>query len=253
MKFPVRMLISGFILGCLVSCASSSSSKKSATIEGLLNIAGASISEGDYITALEYLSQADALDSANPRAHHLYSLAYLGKREFALAEASVRESLRLNPQYSSAKNTLGKILMDLGKFTEAEGWLRQAASDLLNREADRAKLNLGILSQKTLKADLAEYWFNRVIEERTSLACLAHFQLGRMQIEKNELSKAERNFRLAAKGSCSGLSEPHLAIGQVLSRQRRYEEARAKYVEIQRIFAGTDASEKALEQLRALP
>jgi Flp pilus assembly protein TadD len=165
----------------------------------------------------------------------------------------VRESLRLNPQYSSAKNTLGKILMDLGKFTEAEGWLRQAASDLLNREADRAKLNLGILNQKTLKADLAEYWFNRVIEERTSLACLAHFQLGRMQIEKNELSKAERNFRLAAKGSCSGLSEPHLAIGQVLSRQRRYEEARAKYVEIQRIFAGTDASEKALEQLRALP
>jgi type IV pilus assembly protein PilF len=253
MKIPSRNLIPGLLVLMLSACSTTSASKKAATVEGMLNVAGAAINEGDHITALEYLSQAQGLEPDNARAHHLYALAYLGKREYKLAEESARQSVRLDPKLSAARNTLGKILMDLGKFNEAETLFKQAANDLLNREADRAKLNLGILYTKTLKPDLAEQWFKLALEDRTPIACLAHFQLGKISLEKNDLPKAERHYRLSAKGVCSGMSETHLAIAQVLSRQKRYEEARAKFVEIQRIFVGTEASDKAIEYLRDLP
>jgi type IV pilus assembly protein PilF len=253
MKTSSRTLLPGLLILMLSACSTTSTSKKAATVEGMLNIAGAAINEGDHITALEYLNQATALESGNARAHHLYALAYLGKREYKLAEESARQSVRIDPKMSVARNTLGKILMDLGKYNEAETLFKQAASDLLNREADRSKLNLGILYTKVLKMDQAEYWFKQTLEDRTPVSCLAHFQLGRISLEKNNLTQAERHYRLSAKGICSGMSETHLAIAQVLSRQKRYEEARAKFVEIQRLFVGTDASEKALEHLRDLP
>jgi type IV pilus assembly protein PilF len=253
MKIPSRITLPGLLLLTLSACSTPSTSKKTATIEGMLNIAGAAINEGDHITALEYLNQAHALEPDHAKGHHLYALAYIGKREYKLAEESARQSVRLDPKFTAARNTLGKILMDLGKFNEAETLFKQAASDLLNREADRAKLNLGILYIKTLRPELAEHWLKQTLEDRTPISCLAHFQLGKLALEKNELPKAERHYRSSAKGMCSGMSETHLAIAQVLSRQKRYEEARAKLVEIQRIFVGTDASEKAIEHLRDLP
>ena len=253
MKTPSRFSLPGLFLLMLSACSTTSASKQTATVEGMLNIAGAAINEGDHITALEYLNQAQALDPKNAKAQHLYALAYIGKREFKLAEESARQSVRLDPKFSAARNTLGKILMDLGKFNEAETLFKQAASDLLNREADRAKLNLGILYTKTLRPDLAEYWFKQTLEERTPISCVAHFQLGKLALDKDNLPQAEHHYLLSAKGMCSGMSETHLAVAQVLSRQRRYEEARAKLVEIQRIFVGTEASEKALEHLRNLP
>lgn len=120
MKIPSRILLPGLLLLTLSACSTTSTSKKTATVEGMLNIAGAAINEGDHITALEYLNQANALEPGNARTHHLYALAYLGKREYKLAEESARQSVRSDPKLSTARNTLGKILMDLGKFNEAE-------------------------------------------------------------------------------------------------------------------------------------
>lgn len=253
MKSITRNLIPALILSLASSCSSTSTAKKSVTIDGLLNIAAAAINEGDHIMALETLNQVRELDASNPRAYHLYALAYLGKQEIGLAEHAARQAIRLDPKYSIAKNTLGKILIDLGKFTEAESELKQAAGDLLNREADRAKLNLGILYQKTMKPDLAEYWLKRAAEDRSAMACVAHYQLGKIHLEKNELPLAERSFRMSTKGTCSGMTETHLAVGQTLTRLRRYDEARAKFIEIQRLFPGTEASEKAFEYLREIP
>jgi Tfp pilus assembly protein PilF len=218
-----------------------------------MKIAAAAVTENDSISALEALNQVKELDDSIPREHYLYALAYLNKNELALAEASARLAIKLDPEFTAAKNALGKILLDEGKLSAAEPLLKEAASDILYREAVLPKINLGILYFKKTDYRSAETWLSMAIAEGGPMICMAQFYLGKVKLELNELGKASRNLSAAVKGSCSGMSEVHLALGQTLVRQKRYDEARAKFIEIQKLFPNGDSYDKAAEYLRGIP
>jgi tetratricopeptide (TPR) repeat protein len=256
MKMNARALLLGLFFLGLMGCATGSSrtlSSKETKVDGLLNLASASINEGDYISALEYLNQARDLDDSNPKEYYFYSLAYLGKKEVRLATDAARRAIHLDPKYSAAKNTLGKLLLDQGKYDESEKYLLEAANDLLNRESGLPKFNLGVLYFKTLKYAKSEKWLNLAIDERSSLSCLAQFYIGKIRLSQNDLTHAEKAFTASAKGNCSAMSEAHLAIGQTLAREKKYDQARSKFIEIQRLFPSSDAYDKAVEYLREIP
>jgi predicted Zn-dependent protease len=69
--------------------------------------------------AMGLLSEAQALESQNPRLYHLRALALLEKGDPALAEASERAALSLRPEFPEARQTLGEALWRGGKREEA--------------------------------------------------------------------------------------------------------------------------------------
>jgi len=216
-------------------------------------MASASVSEGDFISALEYLNQAREINDSDPLEYHLYALAYFGKNEPKLAIDAARKAIQLKPGFSAAKTTLGKLLMDEKKYGEAEKYLTESANDLLNRDSGTPKLNLGILNFNQMKYSKSEEWLNKATKDNASLSCVSNFYIGKIRLNQNDLKGAEKSFRLSIKGGCAGLTDGHLAIGQTLVRQKRYDQARAKFVEIQRLFPSTEAYEKASEYLREIP
>lgn len=238
----------------LASCASSPGTlSKKERIDRLLDIAGAAIADNDSITALETLNEVHSMDDTLPREHQLFALAYLNKNEITLAETSARRALSLDPGFSAAQNTLGKILLDQGRLNEAETLLKTAAGNILFREAYLAKTNLGILYYRKMDFKNSELWLQRAIADNGSTTCIAHYHLGRTQLELKSLDKALRSFNLASKGACGGLTEAHLAVGKTLLSQKRYDQARAKFVEIQGLFPGTETSDQAAEIIRGIP
>ena len=247
------LLLPALALG-LSSCASSTGTlSKKDRIDRLLDIAGAAIADNDAITALETLNQVQSMDDSVPREHHLYALAYLSKNETAMAEQSARRALKLDPVFSAAQNTLGKILLDQGRLNEAESVLKSAANNILFREAYLAKTSLGILYYRKMDFKNSELWLQRAIAENGPVTCLAYYHLGRTQLEQKNIDKALRSFNLASKGSCGGLTEAHIAVGKTLLRQKKYDQARAKFIEIQRLFPGSETSEQATEIIRGIP
>ncbi|MBU6154673.1 MAG: tetratricopeptide repeat protein [Bdellovibrionales bacterium] len=245
-------------LPALISaCSSSPNSPRSLSkrekIDGLMKIASAAVAEKDSISALETLNRIKELDDSIPQEHYLFALAYLNKNEMALAEASARTALGLDPKFTAAKNALGKILLDQGKLNEAEPLLKSAASDILYRESVLPKINLGILYFKKLDYVQSEKWLNQAISEGGAITCMAQIYLGKIMLERNELAKADRHLSSATKGACSGISEAHFALGQTLVRQKRFDEARSKFIEIQRLFPDGASYEKAAEYLREIP
>lgn len=243
----------GVTLG-MTGCASSPGTlSKQERVERLLDIAGAAISENDMVSAFETLNQVQSLDASQPREYYLYALAYLNKNEVAKAESSARKALDIDPDYSAAKNTLGKILLDQGRLTEAEPLLKSAANDLLYRDSYLPKTNLGLLYFRKMDLKNSELWLQRAIADNGPTTCLAHFHLGKLQLEQKSLDKALRSFNQASKGPCGGLTEAHFAVGQTLLRQKKFDLARAKFVEIQRLFPGGEASEQAAEAIRGIP
>jgi Tfp pilus assembly protein PilF len=241
----------------VTACAGTPDSRRTLSkeerIEGLLKIAAAAVTENDSVSAIETLNQVKAMDDSIPREHLLYALAYLNKNELALAEKSARRAVALDPNFTAAKNALGKICIEQGKLSEAEPFLKEAASDILYRDSALPKTNLGMLYYKKMDYSNAEIWLNKAIADEGPYTCYARYYLGKVKLEQQDLKLASRNFLLSLKGSCSGLSEVHLALGQTFMREKKFDQARAKMIEIQRLFPNTDASDKAGEYLRGIP
>ena len=218
-----------------------------------MEIAIADVTENESTGALQTLAQIRDLDDSIPEEYYLFALAYLQKNEIKLAIDSARFALKLSPHYSAAKNTLGKLLLDQGKYEESEKYLLEAANDLLFREASIAKLNLGILNLKKMNLERSNLWLTKSIEDNGALNCLAYFYRGKVRLLENQLTSAERDFNQSIKGSCAGSSDAHIAVAQTLVREKKYDLARAKFVEIQRLFPSSEASDKATQYLRDLP
>ena len=260
MIFRVRAVLIPLIIFTFAGCASTHThdapkpASKKEQIQALLGIASANVTENESIGAIETLNKVRDLDDSIPECYYLYALAYLNKGETRLALESARYAVKLDPKYSAAKNTLGKILMDQGKFDEAEKYLSESANDLLFREAYLPKINLGILNYKRMDLEKSERWLNSAIKEgNLSFTCLAYFYRGKVKLARNQLLSSERDLSLSTKGTCSGMSEAHIAFGQILVREKKFDQARAKFVEIQRIFPTSEAYDLATQYLKDLP
>jgi type IV pilus assembly protein PilF len=254
-RISILFAVSLFILsGCATSHPKDQEpASKSDQVRNLMDIVAADITENDATGALQILAKVQDMDDSLPEEYYFYALAYLQKRETRLAIESARRAIRMNPKFSAAKNTLGNILMDQGKYEEAEKYLLESANDLLFRDTYLPKTNLGILYYK--KGDLvrSESWLSKAIQDGGAVVCLAYYYRGKVRTDKKELLLAERDFIQSAKGSCSGMSENHIAFGKTLIQEKKYDQARAKFIEIQRLFPSSDAADQATQYLREIP
>ena len=219
----------------------------------LVNMANASLMEGDGTGALQTLTAAEGYDSSLPELHHTKALAYFMKHDLPNAVREARIATELAPNYSEANNTYGKLLMESGKLKEAEAPLLKAANDPLSREAYKANTNLGILYYKQGKTFEALVKLNRAAEDNSSAACIAYYYIGHIRLAAGNFKDAIRNYDLASRKLCANFADAHLAIGIAYERSRKYDLARKKYLDIEKAFPDTKVSEQAIERLRYLP
>ena len=219
----------------------------------LVNAAAGAIEEGDPTGALQILMQAEKSDASLPRLHLVRATAYYVKKEVTQAMESVNRALQLKPDYSEARNTLGKMLLDQGRYAEAEKELQIAIKDLLSRDAFRAYTNLGILYYRQGKDAKALASLDKAILEGKSGACLAYYYRGHLKLKVAAYSDAVRDYSLATRRNCGNFSEAHLALATAYERSRQFEMARKKYLEIQQSFPNTQIAEQAMNRLKDIP
>ncbi len=244
------------LLACFISsCASSGKRElsKDERAQMYMEMAASDLNEGDATSALVYLKQSEEINSKAPELHYLFALTYFRKNEMGMAMRSAQKAIQLAPDFSAAKNTLGKILLDQGKMVEAEKLLKEAAQDLTYRDAYIAKTNLGILYYKKLNSVESERWLSKAIYDAGENACMAIYYRGQVYFDGNQFDKANSDFLRASKRNCSQFSEAHLALGKTYLRMKKYDQARAKLLEVQQLFPTSDAAVKANDYLRELP
>jgi len=245
------------LLACflITSCATSGKHElsKKERLDMLIETATADLNEGDATSALINLKQAEEMDAQSSQIEYLLALTYYQKGEPGMAIRAARKAIQISPDFSGAKNTLGKLLLDQGKLADAEKYLSEAAHDLTYREAYIAKTNLGVLYNKKTNPVLAEQWFSKAIFEAGDNACMAAYYRGQIYFDKNQLEKANTDFKRASRNNCSQFSDAHLAIGKTFLRMKKYDQARAKLLEVQQLFPTSDAATKANDYLREIP
>lgn len=219
----------------------------------LVEVANGALSEGDPTGALENLLRAEREDAKLPELHHSKALAFFMKHDLPAATAEARKAVELKEDYTEANNTLGKLLMDQGKALEATPFLSRAANDPIYRESYKPLTNLGILEYRRGDTAGASRYFSRAIEAAPSLACIAYYYRGHIHMKDSRFREAVADYDNAGKKACAGFADAHLAMGLAYERNKQFDLARKKYLEIQNRYPNTKVAEQAVSHLRYLP
>jgi len=249
---PILMLSTQCLL---VGCATSSQKKipddeRSALLS---NMAAASLSDGDPTSAYVELDEADHLTPNDAHIQYLFALTYFQKHEPEKALIAAKRAVAIDPNFSEAKNTLGRLLMEKGDYAPAEKYLRESATDMKFRDAYVARINLGILYYKQGRLDMSEAELSRVLASEPELGCSAAYYRGQIYLQQNKLVEAQHDFETSSKNYCTGIFEARLALGKTLIKRGQTETAKAKLLEIEQTHPNSPEALEAGQILGGLP
>lgn len=219
------------------------------------------LNRGQLREALEHTLAAVSLDEDNAEAQHLASLLYLdfcsrGPSECRLkeAEAHARKALKVRPDFREARNTLGVVLIHLGRPKEAVDVLRPLSEDILYQTPEKAWGNLGWAYLESNQLELAIDALRRSIAAQP-LFCVGSYRLGLAYERKGELEAALNSLTRALETSapeCGRLQDAFAARARVATRLGQTEQARVDLTRCVELTASTKTGKNCRAMLHKL-
>lgn len=151
------------------------------------------IGEGDWENAKRNLKHAADINSRNAEVHEAFALVYQSTGEKELAEESYRKAIRLDRNFSRARNNYAAFLFAEGRYREAETQLEAVVADTLYNARPRAFVNLGLCRVQLDKPREAEEAFTRALSmSRTN--SIALLELAILRLDAGDVEAAGRHY-----------------------------------------------------------
>ncbi len=151
------------------------------------------IGERDWENAKRNLAQAVAIDDRNAEVHEAFALVYQSTGEKELAEESFKKAIRLDRNFSRARNNYAAFLYSEQRYADAEKELEQVVKDTLYTGRPMAFVNLGLCRQQLGKSAEAEEAFSRALSmDRANTIAL--LELAQLRFEAGDYTTASRHY-----------------------------------------------------------
>jgi type IV pilus assembly protein PilF len=186
----------------------------------------------DMQTALAEFETALQIDPRFAQAH--YALAALLHNAFGKQEDAIRhykQALELNPSFSEAKNGLGTVYLDQGRYDEAIKLFEEALADMRYREPHIAEGNLGIALYRKGNPEQALQHLRAAITLQPKF-CLGHRLLGIIASEQGNYVSACQEFA-RYRDSCPEVADAYYREGICLAKLGKTEPARSRFATCQ--------------------
>jgi len=157
-------------------------------------------------------------------------------------EALWRQNIQRNPDSWPARNNLGRILAEQGKYSEAEAHCRRAVA--LEPTSAAAHYNLGLALFYQKQTDQALVEFARAVELMPTDS-RAHNNLAITLLEKGKPDAALFHFREALRLDPANL-EAHSSYAYALDQQGQRPAAAQEYLQVLRLQPGNAAAHNDL-------
>lgn len=183
--------MSATLTGCITESETAFSEEASPeeAIEQRVALARQYIGEGNWDAAKRNLKAAVAMDGDNAEVYEAFALVYQSTGEYELAEESFERAIRLDRNFSRARNNYGAFLYARERYREAAVQLELVVKDSLYNARPQAFLNLGLCRLQLFDKRGAEEAFMRslAMERRNPIALL---EVAQLRLEAGDTSNA---------------------------------------------------------------
>jgi len=195
-------------------------------------------------------TKEDEVRRLQARAYYEQGLKSLSDRQVAPGLTSLREAVRLDPDNANFHNTLGVLLVDLRRPSEAEEEFRKAIA--LDGGYAEAHHNLGLALAEQGRYDLAIEAYRRALSLPVyATPEVGYYNLGRAYAQVNRPREAEDSLRTAIRLDPK-LAAAYYQLGVVLTGQGRREEAKAAFRHARDLEPSSPFGQSAVEALKTL-
>ena len=220
------VLFSVILAGCVSTGDSPPKVDDAEVVTSYINLAKGYVQEGFSERALKPLRRALEVQPRSAEAHGVLGLVYQVQGETALAEASFRRALSLDPDSGELNNNFGAFLFSLDRLDEAYSRFFQASEDLNYESRSRTFENLGVVSLRQDKPQLAIEHFQKALRLNGSLP-LARLELSELLFDQGQARDAWSHYQIFTQ--LSRQNERSLELGVRLAKANGDHSAAANY------------------------
>ena len=191
-RFLTALAISVLLSACVTTTDSVFTEKADPekALERRVELARQYIGEGNWDNAKRNLKLAYELDPDNAEVHEAFALVYQSTGEFELAEHSYQTAIRLDKQFSRARNNYATFLYSQQRYDEAADQLEYVVQDSLYKGRPRAFVNLGLCRLQLFDSQGAEEAFRRALTmDRTN--SIALLELAQLRFDAGDFKTAQ--------------------------------------------------------------
>ena len=185
----MKKVIVILFFGVLFSCQLGEKRKKQGDNHLILGVS--LLKKCDNQRALTHLRKAVSLKSGDPLARHTLSVAYFALEEYALAERSLKKTLRLTGGLTEARVTLAKVYLRQGKPDKALKELSSAEKDITYTGYFKIASLRGEAYFKKQDWFQSKKWFTEASRQpKGKNQCFAYTYLGQVEFELKDYKSA---------------------------------------------------------------
>jgi tetratricopeptide (TPR) repeat protein len=261
----VGLLLLSIVSGVACSSTTTGNPAQSPEAQSLAeyDLAKESYKAGKLRDALGHVKKAVELDDTNADAAYLGASIYLQfcaadekspDCHYEDAEKYARKAIDANPEQRDAKNMLGVILVNRGRYDEAVSVLKPLTADILYNFPESAWGNLGWAYYHQANYDDAIDALRRAIASQP-LFCVGSYRLGLAYEKKGDLKAAREAFTKAVETpspDCQRLQDAFDARARVSAKQGLRDEARADLTKCVDIASATPLGKQCAETLKSM-
>ncbi len=131
------------LVASLLACGGQQLQRNQNLAKAARTIGEAYMRQGDYTAALGKLLEAEKLNQQDPIVYHDLGLCYRAKNRMEKALSYLEKAVKLKPNFSVARNTLGRVYIETGKLDQAIRTLKELTRDALYATPHFPLSNLG--------------------------------------------------------------------------------------------------------------
>jgi type IV pilus assembly protein PilF len=168
----------------LTGCAGQSNVQNARIAESKRNIGEAYMRQGDYTSALRELLAAEKLNPEDPFTQHDLGLCYREKKLMAEAVTHLKRAIDLKPGYTPARNSLGRVYLEIGQVDKAIAIFKEIAKDALYATPHYPLANLGLAYYQKGNYATALQYYHRALKLEPNFVFALH-GLGKTYLAMN--------------------------------------------------------------------
>jgi len=179
---------------------------------------------GNSVSSLHTLEEAEKYNSCEPKIKNLYGMIYLGKKLHSQAEESFKDALRCDLKFVEAYVGLGTVYMDQGLWNQAIEALKIPADDIMYANKEIVFDNLGWCYHKLGDDKKATEYLQTALIHNQDF-CHAYYNLGLVHKERGRLPEAMDALEQSV-AKCEKFLFGYFELAQIAIQARESQKAR---------------------------